>query len=123
MSSTLSRQWTWLWTSQSMQPHPAPSLCGVLLLPGRYHPLGPQVGAEHQLPHHEAQQRMFFLGQLKRFNLPKTMMLNFYTAIIESILTSSITTRYAAATAKDQGRLQHHPLCREGDQLQPAISP
>ena len=54
----------------------------------------------------KAQQRMFFLRQLKTFNLPKTMMVNFYTSIIESILTSSITIWYAAATAKDKGRLQ-----------------
>ena len=54
----------------------------------------------------KAQQRMFFLRQLKKFNLPKKLMVHFYTAIIESILTSSITTWYAAATAKDKGRLQ-----------------
>ncbi|KAF7641857.1 hypothetical protein LDENG_00270170, partial [Lucifuga dentata] len=35
------------------------------------------------------------------------MMVVFYTSIIESILTSSITVWYAAATAKDKGRLQH----------------
>jgi len=29
-----------------------------------------EVGAEHQLPHQEAQQRMHFLWQLKKFNLP-----------------------------------------------------
>ena len=49
---------------------------------------------------------MYFLRQLKKFNLPKTMMVHFYTCIIESILTSSITIWYAAATAKDKGRLQ-----------------
>ncbi|KAL6098173.1 uncharacterized protein ACO6RY_13525 [Pungitius sinensis] len=49
---------------------------------------------------------MFFLRQLKKFNLPKTMMVHFYTAIMESILCSSITVWYAAATAKDKGRLQ-----------------
>ena len=54
----------------------------------------------------KAQQRMFFLRQLKKFNLPKTMMVHFYTAIIESILTSSITIWYTAATAKDKSRLQ-----------------
>src|SRR4029434_10042347 len=52
-----------------------------------------------------AQQRMYFLRQLK-FNLPKAMMVHFYTCIIESILTSSITVWYAAATANDKGRLQ-----------------
>ncbi|KAL6110148.1 uncharacterized protein ACO6RY_19292 [Pungitius sinensis] len=35
-----------------------------------------------------------------------TMMVHFYTAIMESILCSSITVWYAAATAKDKGRLQ-----------------
>uniref|UniRef100_A0AAQ4R345 Alkylated DNA repair protein AlkB homologue 8 N-terminal domain-containing protein n=1 Tax=Gasterosteus aculeatus aculeatus TaxID=481459 RepID=A0AAQ4R345_GASAC len=55
----------------------------------------------------KAQQRLFFLRQLKKFNLPKTMTVHFYPAIIESILCSSITVWYAAATAKDKGRLQH----------------
>src|SRR4029434_6369446 len=54
----------------------------------------------------KAQQRMYFLRQLKKFNLPKTMMVHFYTCIIESILTSSIIIWYAAATANDKGRLQ-----------------
>ncbi|KAK9529744.1 hypothetical protein VZT92_013819 [Zoarces viviparus] len=54
----------------------------------------------------KAQQRMYFLRQLNKFNLPKTMMVNFYRAIIESILCSSITVWYAASTAKDKGRLQ-----------------
>ena len=39
----------------------------------------------------KAQQRMYFLRQLKLFQLPKKMMVNFYTSIIESILTSSIS--------------------------------
>lgn len=54
----------------------------------------------------KSQQRMYFLWQLKKFNLPKTMLVHFYTAIIQSILTSSITVWYAAATVKDKGRLQ-----------------
>ncbi len=49
---------------------------------------------------------MYFLRHLKKVNLPKTMMVHFYTSIIESILTSSITIWYAAATAKDKGRLK-----------------
>ncbi|KAK0133548.1 hypothetical protein N1851_030920 [Merluccius polli] len=54
----------------------------------------------------KAQQRMYFLRQLKKFNLPRTLMVHFYSSIIESILTSSVTIWYAAATAKDKGRLQ-----------------
>ncbi len=49
---------------------------------------------------------MYFMRQLKKFNVPKTMMVHFHTAIIESILTSSITIWYAAATVKDRSRLQ-----------------
>lgn len=37
----------------------------------------------------KAQQRMFFLWQLKEFRLPITAMAQFYRAIIESILTHS----------------------------------
>ena len=64
------------------------------------------MGAEHQIPHQKAQQRIFFLWQLKKFNLPKMMMVHFYTAITESMLTESIAAWYAAATAKDKNRLQ-----------------
>ncbi|XP_033182039.1 uncharacterized protein LOC113150522 [Anabas testudineus] len=52
------------------------------------------------------QQRLSFLRQLKKYNLPKQMLTNFYTAIIESILTSSITVWFAAATARDKATLQ-----------------
>ena len=41
----------------------------------------------------KAQQRMFFLQQLRKFNLPVTMMVHFCIAIFESILTSSITVQ------------------------------
>ncbi|KAK3548750.1 hypothetical protein QTP70_020334, partial [Hemibagrus guttatus] len=53
-----------------------------------------------------AQQRMYFLRQLKTFLLPVKMWVNFYTAIIEYILTSSITVWFAAATARDKAKLQ-----------------
>ncbi|KAK3530955.1 hypothetical protein QTP70_007257 [Hemibagrus guttatus] len=54
----------------------------------------------------KAQQRIYFLRQLKKFLLPVKMLVNFYTAIIESILTSSITVWFAAATATDKANLQ-----------------
>ncbi|TWW53716.1 putative RNA-directed DNA polymerase from transposon BS, partial [Takifugu flavidus] len=41
----------------------------------------------------KAQQRMFFLRKLRKLKLPPRMLAQFYTAIIESILTSSITGR------------------------------
>nr|XP_054597966.1 uncharacterized protein LOC107374014 [Nothobranchius furzeri]XP_054597967.1 uncharacterized protein LOC107374014 [Nothobranchius furzeri]XP_054597968.1 uncharacterized protein LOC107374014 [Nothobranchius furzeri] len=54
----------------------------------------------------KAQQRMYFLRQLKKFNLSPQSMRRFYTAIIESTLTSSITVWYAGATTRDKKRLQ-----------------
>ncbi|KAK3549596.1 hypothetical protein QTP86_005348 [Hemibagrus guttatus] len=54
----------------------------------------------------KAQQRMYFLRQLKKFLFPVKMLVNFYTAIIESVLTSSITVLFAAATARDKAKLQ-----------------
>ncbi|KAK3569733.1 hypothetical protein QTP86_004054 [Hemibagrus guttatus] len=54
----------------------------------------------------KAQQRMYFLSQLKKFLLPVKMLVNFYIAIIEYILTSSITVWFAAATARDKAKLQ-----------------
>ena len=54
----------------------------------------------------KAQQRLFFLRQLRRFRLPRSMMIRFYTAIIESILTHSIITWFPGADAKDLAKLQ-----------------
>ncbi|KAK7891988.1 hypothetical protein WMY93_023951 [Mugilogobius chulae] len=50
--------------------------------------------------------RDVLLRQLKKAKLPAQMMVQFYTAIIESILTSSITVWYAGATVRDRHRLQ-----------------
>ncbi|KAM9393568.1 uncharacterized protein KZ484_004735 [Pholidichthys leucotaenia] len=54
----------------------------------------------------KAQQRMFFLRQLRKLKLPTKMLVQFYTAIIKSILTTSITVWYAGATTRDRLRLQ-----------------
>ena len=50
----------------------------------------------------KAQQRMFFLRQLKKFNPPKTRMVHFYTAIIKSIPTSSITNLVSVSSARQR---------------------
>ncbi|KAI4896332.1 hypothetical protein NFI96_002210 [Prochilodus magdalenae] len=54
----------------------------------------------------KAQQRMFFLRQLKKFTLPQTLMIQFYTAIIESILTASITIWFGSSTSQERTKLQ-----------------
>ena len=53
-----------------------------------------------------AQQRMYFLRQLRKFNLPQELMVRFYTAIIESVITTSITVWGSSATKHDLHRLQ-----------------
>ncbi|KAI4882647.1 hypothetical protein NFI96_005649, partial [Prochilodus magdalenae] len=49
---------------------------------------------------------MFFLRQLKKFNLPQTLMIQFYTAIMESILTASITIWFGSSTSQERTKLQ-----------------
>ncbi|KAK3542115.1 hypothetical protein QTP86_015759, partial [Hemibagrus guttatus] len=71
----------------------------------------------------KAQQRMYFLRQLKKFLLPVKMLVNFYTVFIESILTSSITVWFAAATARDKAKLQRVIHSAEKVMLQSPISP
>ncbi len=50
----------------------------------------------------KAQQRLYFIHQLRKFNLLK----QFYSAIIESVLCSSITVWFGSATKTDIRRLQ-----------------
>ena len=54
----------------------------------------------------KAQQRLFFLRQLRKYRLSRIMVTQLYTVIIESILTHSIITWFPAAAAKDLIKLQ-----------------
>ncbi|KAI3355997.1 hypothetical protein L3Q82_017268, partial [Scortum barcoo] len=54
----------------------------------------------------KAQQRMYFLRQLRKFNLPQELLIQFYTAIIQSVLCTSITVWFGSATKQDRNRLQ-----------------
>ncbi|KAL0150630.1 hypothetical protein M9458_054047 [Cirrhinus mrigala] len=54
----------------------------------------------------KAQQRLYFLRQLKKFNLPQALMAQFYSAVIESVLCSSVTVWFGAANKSDIRRLQ-----------------
>ncbi|KAJ8352054.1 hypothetical protein SKAU_G00235300 [Synaphobranchus kaupii] len=53
----------------------------------------------------KAQQRMFFLRQLKKFNLPRTMMVQFYTSIIESTPSPSLPG-FLQPQSRDKTRLR-----------------
>ncbi len=54
----------------------------------------------------KAQQRLYFLRQLRKFNLPQELLKQFYSAIIESILCTSITVWFSSATKSDLRRLR-----------------
>ncbi|XP_061523505.1 uncharacterized protein LOC133397065 isoform X2 [Phycodurus eques] len=54
----------------------------------------------------KAQQRMYFLRLLRKHGLPQDLLRQFYTAVIESVLCSSMTVWFSAATKKDKLRLQ-----------------
>ncbi len=54
----------------------------------------------------KAQQRLYFLRQLRKFNLPQELLKQFYSAIIESVLCTSITVWFNSATKSDHRRLQ-----------------
>ncbi len=54
----------------------------------------------------KAQQRLYFLRQLRKFNLPQELLIQSYSAIIESVLCKSITVWFSSATKSDHRRLR-----------------
>ncbi len=54
----------------------------------------------------KAQQRLYFLRQLRKFNLQQELLKQFYSAIIKSILCTSITVWFSSATKSDLRRLR-----------------
>ncbi len=49
----------------------------------------------------KAQQRLYFLHQLRTFTLPQELLIQFNSAIIESVLCTSITVWFSSATKSD----------------------
>ncbi len=54
----------------------------------------------------KTQQRLYFLRQLMKFNLPQELLKQFYSTIIESVLCTSITVWFSSATKSDLRRLR-----------------
>ena len=54
----------------------------------------------------KAQQRMFFLRQLQKFRINKTILTQFYRAVTESVLTFSITVWFGSATIHNKNMLE-----------------
>ncbi len=89
--------------------------CGcsrVIQIPGNHHFSGPEMGQSHWLYCEKARQRLYFLRQLRKFNLPQELLKPFYSAIIVSVLCSSITVWFGSATKTDIRRLQQTGLLR-----------
>ena len=53
----------------------------------------------------KAQQRLYFLRRLKSFGVNKIILKKFYRAVVESVLTFSITVWYSGTTQKDRAKL------------------
>ena len=53
----------------------------------------------------KAQQRLYFLRQLKKFGVDRDILIQFYRSIIESVLTFSITTWFPSATCQNRENL------------------
>ena len=54
----------------------------------------------------KARQRLYFLRQLRKFRVGQAVMLRFYRAVVESVLTSSITVWFGNAAQHDRDLLQ-----------------
>jgi len=54
----------------------------------------------------KAQQRLYFLRQLRKFNLSKELLITFYLAIVQSVICTSITVWFGSVTTRDRDRLQ-----------------
>ncbi len=63
----------------------------------------------------KAQQRLYFLRQLRKFNLPQELLIQFFSAIIESVLCTSITVWFSSATKSDLRRLRR--VVRTADRI------
>ncbi len=82
-SSTRSKQWRWSWTSGE-PPRPLSS----------------------HSPSWTALWQQWRLRQLRKINLPQELLIQFYSAIIESVLCTSITVWFSSATKSDLRRLR-----------------
>ncbi|KAK3529785.1 hypothetical protein QTP86_003201 [Hemibagrus guttatus] len=65
----------------------------------------------------KAQQRLYFLRQLRKFNLPQELLTQFYSAVIESVLCTSITVWFGSATKSEIRRQQTTITVRTAERI------
>ncbi len=93
-----------------LSPH-SPSRTSTVTAVESFRFLGTTISQDLKWDNHidsivrKAQQRLYFLHQLRKFNLPQELLKQFYSAIIESILWTSITVWFSSATKSDLRRL------------------
>ncbi len=63
----------------------------------------------------KGQQRLYLLRELRKFNLPQELLKQFYSAIIESVLYTSITVWFSSASKSELRRLQR--VVRAAEQI------
>ncbi len=98
-SWTRSKQWRLYWTSGEPPPPPTHTIMNMGHSDSWAPPaLGTWSGTITLSPLWKAQQRLYFLLQLKKFNLPQELLKQFYSTIIESVLCTSITVWFSSAT-------------------------
>ncbi len=68
----------------------------------------------------KVQQRLYFLHQLRKFNLPQELLIQIYSAIIESVLCTSIIVWFCSATKSDLRRLRR--VVRTAERISPQSS-
>ncbi len=92
-------------------PPPSPIMNSTVTAVESFRFLGTTISQDLEWDNHiesivkKAQQRLCFLHQLK-FNLPQELLKQFYSAIIESVLCTSITVWFSSATKSDLRRLR-----------------
>ncbi len=110
-SLTRSKQWRLSWTSG--EPPALPPLTimnSTVAAVESFRFLGITISQDLKWDNHiesmmkKAQHRLYFLRQLRKFNLPQ--LIQFYSAIIESVLCTSITAWFSLATKSDLRRLR-----------------
>ncbi len=79
---------------------------GVIQIPGNHHLSGPEVGHSHRLHREKGPAENVLSSSTEKVNLPQVHMTQFYSAVIESVLCSSITVWFGSASKSDIRRLQ-----------------
>ncbi len=113
-SLTRSKLWRWSWTSGETPPAlpPLTIMNSTVTAVQSFRFLGTTISQDLKWDNHiesivkKAQQRLYFLRQLRKFNLPQELLKQFYSAIIESVLCRSITVWFSSATKSDLRRLR-----------------